>query len=138
MRTYRHPVKVHWGDLDPARIVFYPNYFAWFDQSAQLLFVSAGLGWETLTGKHGVVGLPIVEAKARFLAPCKYHDEILVESRVTRWNEKTFEISHTVLNGATRAVEGYEIRAWCKPDPDRPGEIKAFAIPPEVRAAFDE
>ena len=137
MRTYRHAVRVHWGDLDPAKIVFYPNYFAWFDQSTQLLFVSVGLGWETLTGKHGVVGLPIVEAKARFLAPCKYHDEILVESRVTRWNEKTFEISHTVQNGATRAVEGYEIRAWCKPDPDRPSEIKAFAIPPEVRTAFD-
>jgi hypothetical protein len=46
-------------------------------------------------------------------------------------------LSHTVLNKSRRAVEGYEIRAWCKPDPDAPGRLKAFAIPPEVRAAFD-
>ena len=56
---------------------------------------------------------------------------------MTSAGDKTFEVSHTVLNGATRALEGYEIRAWCKPDPDRPGQLKAFAIPPEVRVAFE-
>lgn len=137
MKTYRHKVTVHWGDTDPAKIVFYPNYFAWFDQSALLLFESVGLGWEALMAKYGVVGMPIVEAKARFLAPCKFRDAIVVESCVARWNEKTFEVSHTVLNGAARAVEGYEIRVWCKPDPDNPGRLKAYAIPPEIRAAFE-
>ena len=35
MKTYHHNVAVHWGDTDPARIVFYPNYFEWFDQSTR-------------------------------------------------------------------------------------------------------
>ena len=137
MKTYRHKVTVHWGDTDPAKIVFYPNYFVWFDQSALLLFDSVGLDWDTLMSRYGVSGVPIVEAKSRFIAPCRFRDEIVVESHVAKWSEKTFELSHTVLNGARRAVEGYEIRAWCKPDPDAPGGLKAFAIPPEVRAAFD-
>lgn len=137
MKTYRHKVFVHWGDTDPASIVYYPNYFAWFDQSTLLLFESVGLGWTALQEKYGVPGMPIVEAKSRFLAPCRFRDEIVVESRVTQWHEKTLEVSHTVLNGATRAVEGYEIRVWCKPDPDRPGRLKSFAMPPEIRAAFE-
>ncbi|HIL88646.1 MAG TPA: acyl-CoA thioesterase, partial [Deltaproteobacteria bacterium] len=29
---HTYPVRIGWGDCDPAQIVFYPNYFAWFDQ----------------------------------------------------------------------------------------------------------
>ena len=82
VKTYRHNVAVHWGDTDPARIVFYPNYFEWFDQSTRLFFDSVGLDWDSLGQKYGIMGLPIVEAKARFLAPCRFRDEIAIESHV--------------------------------------------------------
>jgi len=84
-----------------------------------------------------VVGLPIVEAKARFLAPCKFRDEIVVESRITKWSEKTFEMSHTVIKGDLRAVEGYEIRVWAKRREDDPDRLKVIPIPPEIKAAFE-
>ncbi len=137
VKTYRHNVTVHWGDTDPARIVFYPNYFEWFDQSTRLLFDSVGLDWDSLVRKYGIVGLPIVEAKARFLAPCKFRDEIAVESHIGKWNDKTFEVSHTVVNGGVRAVEGYEIRAWAQRRPDEPDRLKAIPIPAEIRSAFE-
>ena len=137
MKTYRHNVTVHWGDTDPANIVFYPNYFAWFDESARLYFDSVGLPWETLMEKYGIVGLPIVEAKARFLAPSVFRDEIIIESAIGKWNDKTFEINHAVLNRGLRAVEGYEIRAWTQRRPDDPTRLKAVPIPPEIKAAFD-
>jgi 4-hydroxybenzoyl-CoA thioesterase len=137
VKTYRHKVIVHWGDTDPASIVFYPNYFVWFDQSARMLFDSAGLPWESLMEKYGVSGLPIVEAKARFLAPCAFRDEIVVESHISKWNDKTFELSHAVLNRGLRAVEGYEIRAWTQRRPDDPTRLKAISIPAEIKAAFE-
>ena len=137
MKSYRHNVTVHWGDTDPATIVFYPNYFEWFDQSARLLFDSVGLDWDSLRQIYGITGLPIVEAKARFLAPCRFRDEIVVESRITEWNDKTFKISHAVLNKGQRAVEGYEIRVWAAPRPEDPGRLKAMPIPAEVKALFE-
>jgi 4-hydroxybenzoyl-CoA thioesterase len=84
-----------------------------------------------------IVGLPIVEAKARFIAPCKFRDEIVVESHISKWNDKTFEVSHTVVNGAVRAVEGYEIRVWAQRRPDEPDRLKAISIPAEIRSAFE-
>src|SRR5258708_22496121 len=108
VNTSRHKVTVHWGDTDPAKIVFYPNYFEWFDQSTRLYFDSVGLDWDSLVRKYGIVGLPIVEAKARFLAPCTFRHEIVVESRIGKANDKTFEVSHPVASAAARAVEGYE------------------------------
>src|SRR6266700_21708 len=128
VKIYRHNVTVHWGDTDPAKIVFYPNYFEWFDQSTRLYFDSVGLDWDSLVRKYGIVGLPIVEAKARFLAPCKFRDEIVVESRIGKWNDKTFEVGHAVVNGGVRAVEGYEIRVWAQRRPDEPDRLKAIPI----------
>ena len=137
MKTFRHNVTVHWGDTDPASIVFYPNYFSWFDESARLFFDSVGLSWEMLMEKHGIAGLPIVEAKAKFMSPSMFRDEIVVESRITEWNEKTFKISHAVLNKGKRAVEGYEIRAWVVRLAEDGGRLKAMPIPAEIRAAFE-
>ena len=137
VKTFRHNVTVHWGDTDPASIVFYPNYFSWFDESARLFFDSVGLSWEMLMEKHGIAGLPIVEAKARFLSPSMFRDEIVVESEITEWNDKTFKISHAVLNKGQRAVEGYEIRAWVVRLAKDPSRLKAVAIPAEIRAAFE-
>ena len=137
MKTYRHNVAVHWGDTDPARIVFYPNYFEWFDQSTRLLFDSVGLDWDSLGKKYGIMGLPIVEAKARFVAPCRFRDEIVIESRVGKWNDKTFEVGHVVLNRGVRAVEGYEIRVWAHRHPEDPDRLKAMPIPAEIKAAFE-
>ena len=34
---------VAWGDCDSAGIVFYANYFRWFDEASRRLFVRAGL-----------------------------------------------------------------------------------------------
>ena len=137
MKTCRHRVVVHWGDTDPAKIVFYPKYFEWFDQSTRMLWDSVGLDWDTLAHKYGVTGLPIVEAKAKFIAPSRFRDEIVVESGITRWNDKTFEVTHAVLNAGKRAVEGYEIRVWTKKREDDPSRIQAAPIPPEIPKAFD-
>jgi acyl-CoA thioesterase FadM len=34
--SFRTEILVAWGDCDPAGIVYYPNYFHWFDTIFQL------------------------------------------------------------------------------------------------------
>src|SRR4051812_5705407 len=137
MKIYQHRVRVHWGHVDRARIVFYPNYFTWMDQSALLFFESVGLGWDALHHKYGVPGLPLVEAKSRFVSPSRFGDEIVVETSIAKWNDKTLELAHRITNGGKLAVEGQEIRVWVTPHPDDPSRVKAASIPEEVRKAFD-
>ena len=137
MKTYHHKVIVHWGDTDPAKIVFYPNYFAWFDESTRMFWDSVGLDWETLMAKYAIPGLPIVEANARFIAPCHFRDEIVIETSIGKWNDKTFQVNHAVLNKGVRSVEGYETRVWTMRRPEDPSRFKAVPIPPEIKAAFE-
>src|SRR5205085_11982854 len=95
MFVNRRRILVEFADCDPAEIVFYANYFRWFDDCTTALFLAAGLPIRKLFKSHGVVGIPIVEASARFVRPSTYGDELEVESGVTGWRKSSFVITHT-------------------------------------------
>jgi 4-hydroxybenzoyl-CoA thioesterase len=137
MKTYQHAVVVHWGDTDPAKIVFYPNYFVWFDESTRMYFDSVGLNWDNLMDQYNAVGFPIVDAHARLLAPSMFRDEIVVETSIGKWNEKTFVVNHVIYNKGKKCVEGEETRVWALRHPDDPTRLKAGIIPPEIIKAFE-
>ncbi|MCZ6605985.1 MAG: acyl-CoA thioesterase [Alphaproteobacteria bacterium] len=131
---YRH--RVEWGDCDGMAIVFYPNYFRWFDSASHLLFRSAGLDWTDLDARFGIPGLPLVDAQARFVLPSKFNDELAIESHVSEWHSKLLVVTHKVMNGDRLAVEGTEKRVWAGPHPDQPGRLKSHVIPDEIRDAL--
>ncbi len=127
VNVYRR--RVEWSDCDPAHIVFYPNYFAWFDEATWRLFASVGLPPDVLRAQYRFAGMPIVEAKSKFMAPSRFFEEVVIESRVAAWRDKTFDIIHQIKNGETLAVEGVETRIWCEPHPDDPNRLKARSVP---------
>ncbi|WP_298724076.1 acyl-CoA thioesterase [uncultured Ferrovibrio sp.] len=134
MKTSIHRVSVEWGDADPARIVFYPRYFAWFDVSTRHLFDSAGLTIPDIFDRHGVIGTPIAEANAKFLAPSKFGDVLEVHSGVSEWSDRYFVVSHKIYNNGVLCVDGFERRVWAAPHPEKPGRLKALPVPEEVRS----
>lgn len=134
MKSSIYRVAVEWGDADPARIVFYPKYFTWFDAATRHLFVSAGFRVPDIYDQYGVVGMPIAETNARFLAPSKFADELEVHSGVSEWSERFFVVSHKIYNAGTLSVDGYEKRVWAAEHPEKPGRLKALPVPDEIRA----
>ena len=137
MLKYTLTIQISWGHCDPAKIVFYPNYFIWFDQSTHHLFDKAGANMGDLMDQYGVVGLPIVDAHAEFIYPSKYGDEIEVTSWISEWSAKTLIVTHEIHNNGLLAVKGTEVRVWAKPHPDDPKRLQAQVIPDSIRASFD-
>ena len=39
---------VEFADCDSARIVFYPNFYIWFDRATERLFASVGLTYQAM------------------------------------------------------------------------------------------
>ena len=132
----RRTLKIEWGQCDPAGIVFYPQYLMIFDSSTGQLFALTGLTASEMRRKHGIIGMPLVEQGARFLKPCRFDDEIVVESHVEEWGRSSFTVRHRILKQGELAVEGFEKRVWASADPDHPGRIKAQPIPAEIIAAL--
>ena len=134
MKSSIYRVVVEWGDADPARIVFYPKYFTWFDAATRHLFVSAGFKVPDIYDQYGVIGMPIAETNAKFLAPSKFADELEVHSGVSEWSDRFFVVSHKIYDAGTLSVDGYEKRVWAAPHPDKPGRLKALPVPDEIRS----
>ena len=130
-------INVAWGHCDPANIVFYPNYFIWFDQSSHLLFDKAGANMSSLMKEFGVVGLPIVDAHSEFHASSSYGDMIEVTSWVSELREKTLIISHEIHNKGRLAVKCTEVRIWAKPHPKDSNRLQGQSIPGSLRSRFE-
>ena len=82
--VYRRTFTVEWGHCDPAGIVFNSRFFEFFDWSSWLLFERAlGVRPSALGPTFGIVGIPLVDAKARFLKPAQFNDVADIASEVT-------------------------------------------------------
>jgi 4-hydroxybenzoyl-CoA thioesterase len=138
MLVNRRTLRIEWGQCDPAGIVFYPQYLIIFDTSTGWLFARTGLTPLAMRKKYGIVGIPIVEVGARFFVPCRFDDEVVVESEVSEWGRSSFTVRHRVLKESKLALEGFEKRVWAAPHPERKGEIQAQPVPAEIIASLSD
>ena len=133
MRRYRISVRVRWSEADSAGIVYYPNFFDWFALGTLELL----RGWrvpfvELFRGEH--VGLPVIEAHGRFLAPVMYDDALDIETVVAEVRTRAFRMEHVAWRGDERVAEGYEVRGWQRIDRERLRDVNLAPIPPDLSA----
>ncbi len=134
----RRQLTIEWGQCDPAGIVFNSRFFEMFDISAWMLFESAlGVTAHQLSETFGIMGIPLVDARANFLKPVKFGDAAEMASRVTEFRRSSFDIEHRLTIGGELAEDGAETRVWAARDKGNPDKIGAITIPPEIIAKFD-
>jgi 4-hydroxybenzoyl-CoA thioesterase len=135
--VFRRQFTVEWGHCDPAGIVFNSRFFEFFDWSAWLLFEAAlGVRPAELGASYGILGIPLVDARARFLKPAKFNDVAEIASEVSEFRRSSFEVRHRITIGGELAVEGSETRVWASQDPDNPVKLKGMPIPAAVIERF--
>src|SRR5438128_2327248 len=135
--VYHRQFTVEWGHCDPAGIVFNSRFFEFFDWSVWLLFEAAlGVRPGELGTKFGIIGIPLVDAKARFLKPAKFNDVADVASEVSAFRRSSFDVKHRIAIDGRLAVEGSETRVWAGRDPSDPDKLKGLPIPAAVIERF--
>ena len=127
--------EVHWGDCDPAGIIFYPTYFRWMDAATWAFMSSVGYGPKRMRGEHR--SMPLVSAQCQFLFPAEHGDRCEVRSRIARFGGKSFVVAHEVVRGdGTELAKGSETRVWGR-YADGPGTpMKGETISEEIKALF--
>lgn len=126
---------VEWGHCDPAGIVFNPRFFEFFDWSTALLLEAAtGLPKAAMIAAHGIVGIPLVDTRARFQAPARYGDRVAIVSTIVGLSRSSFSVRHRLSRGAVLCVEGEETRVWAGRHPDDPARLKGVPLPADLAA----
>ncbi|HVU47223.1 MAG TPA: thioesterase family protein [Terracidiphilus sp.] len=97
-------VRVRYAETDQMGIVYYANYFVWFEIGRVELLRSLGLAYSSLEKDHSLI-LPVVDAHCRYRNPARYDDEILIETRPTLLRGSVLKFGYNILR---KAHEGEE------------------------------
>jgi 4-hydroxybenzoyl-CoA thioesterase len=125
-------VRIEWGDCDPAGIIYYPRYFAFFDASTTAL-IERALEMRKIDylKAYDFTGHPLVNAHSRFLLPTRFGDEVRIETAVTSLRRSSFDVRHRLYKDSALAAEGLETRVWVQGDPVK-GTMKSKPLPQAV------
>lgn len=127
--------QVHWGDCDPAGIIFYPTYFRWADAASWALFEAAGYGPKWMKAQHAA--MPLVSAECQFLHPAEHGDRCEVRSRIVRFGGKSFVVEHDIVRSDDTALaKAKETRVWGRYVNGPGTALKGEAIPEALKARF--
>jgi 4-hydroxybenzoyl-CoA thioesterase len=132
----RRTIHIEWGDCDPAQIVHFPRYFAYFDACTAGLFEKVGLPKRKMLKTYGIIGIPLVDLRASFMIPSRFSDTVVVESEITEWRRSSFCVRHRLFNKDVLSVECVEIRVWAAVSERDPERIESKPVPREVIEMF--
>jgi 4-hydroxybenzoyl-CoA thioesterase len=138
-RTTLHSVDIHFGDCDPAGIVFFPNFSRWMDAASLAFFMECGVPpWRELVKTRGIVGTPLLEINTKFHKAATYGETIAISTWVEEWRAKVFIQMHRVTRVSGDTVdlicEGREVRAFVQRDPNDPDRLRAIPVPEDIKA----
>ena len=132
MKEVVYTVKVEFGDCDPAKIVWFPNFFRWIDAASRNFFIQCGVpSWAETEKTLGVIGTPLVDTRAKFIAAATYGDELHIHTSISEWRTKSFVQSYRVTRDGESIMECEEVRIFA--GPREGGGIRALAVPESIR-----
>lgn len=72
-------LRVRYGETDQMGVVYYANYFEWFEVGRCEALRAAGYSYRQLEQDDGLL-LPVIEASCKYLQSGRYDDEIAITS----------------------------------------------------------
>jgi acyl-CoA thioester hydrolase len=123
-------LRVRYAETDKMGVVYYANYFVWFEVARTDLLRS--LGWSYREMEQAGISLPVIEAHCEYLRPARYDDELEIRTAGRMLSPIRMEFTYQVrLLAATKdAASGRTVHAALDPD-GRP-----CRLPERIREVF--
>jgi acyl-CoA thioester hydrolase len=104
-------VRVRYAETDKMGVVYYANYFVWFEVARAELLRS--LGWSYREMEHAGVALPVIEARCAYHKPARYDDELDVRTEAELLSPVRMQFSYEVVRreDAALAASGTTVHA---------------------------
>ena len=120
--------RVIYGDTDAGGVVYYANYFRWFETGRRELFRDLGIPYSELIA-DGII-TPVVEAHCNYLAPARYDDIVVIETIISEIKEKSIRFEYKVLrkDGSKLLATGHTVNVFVDKH-----KMKSCPIPDDVR-----
>ena len=95
--AFRSQLKIRFGDIDRAGIVYYPRFLHYFHVALEEYFASRlGIEYHTFIESHRI-GLPTVHLETDFSQPFSYGDDMEVEVEVLKVGQTSITFGYRVF-----------------------------------------
>ncbi|CAN5819310.1 thioesterase family protein [soil metagenome] len=130
VRASTSTVRVRYAETDKMGVVYYANYFVWFEVARTDLLRS--LGWSYRDMEQAGVALPVIEAECRYHRGARYDDELDVRAEGRLLSAVRMEFMYEVVrrDDAVPAASGRTVHAAIGSD-GRP-----CRLPERIRQVF--
>lgn len=116
-----HKLRVIFADTDQMGIVYYANYYRFFEASRAALLRAHGsnhlemLSWGA--------ALPVIESHCRYKSPAHYEDLLEIDVRIGEIRGASVRFDYEIHCHGKLLVHGFTMHACVNPDTGRPCRI---------------
>ena len=130
MTLRRTRVRVRYAETDRMGVVYYANYFVWFEVGRTDWLRQTG--WTYREMERDGISLPVIEAQCEYRQPARYDDEIEIATNGTLVTPVRVRFDYALSRAGddTAIAAGHTVHAAVDPD-GRP-----FRLPDRVREMF--
>jgi acyl-CoA thioester hydrolase len=112
-KFFEFQVRVTYADTDKMGIIYYSNYFKYFEEGRTELMRSLGVRYRDLELERKIY-LPAVEANCRYLAPSRYDDLLVVRTWISHMGIASIRFENEIYDreqGARKVARGFSRHA---------------------------
>jgi acyl-CoA thioester hydrolase len=125
------PIVVRYAETDQMGVVYYANYFVWFEVGRNAWCRAKGFSYRDMESNHRRF-MTVAEATCRYKAPARYEDDVAVRTRAEAPKDKVVRFWYEVVNRTT----GQILATGCTTHIVTDDNMRPAAIPDHFRPLF--
>lgn len=126
-RISETPIRVRYAETDAMGIAHHSAYIIWFE-AGRSDWMRQFLGMSYADFEAMGYGLPVTRLEARFIAPCRYDELVIVQSWVASVRSRQLTFGYRVVSQEGKTLATGLTEHLCV---DRQGRVRS--IPEEIR-----
>lgn len=97
-------LRVPYADTDQMGMVYYANYFVYFERGRTEWLRQKGTTYKDLEAK-GML-LPVIECSCKYYAPARYDDLITIKTEISEVGPASIEFKYEIINNGNLLTAG--------------------------------
>jgi acyl-CoA thioester hydrolase len=119
---YDTTIRVRYGETDQMGVVYYGNYYTWFEVGRVELCRQLGFEYKQMEIEDDSF-IVVAEATCRYKRPARFDDVLTIRTRVTESQRRTIRFAYEILNQTEELIAtGETLHVIC----DRHGRPKSL------------
>lgn len=126
MKIYETELRVRYEETDAMGVVYYANYFVWFEIARTEYLRRHGISYRELEEKG--IYLMVASAQCQYKSPARYDDIVTIQAWIGDVGNASLKFGYSVLVGKRIIATGESVHVFT----DK--KYKPVKIPEEIRS----